>query len=199
MKIKVYVVDLEIPPPMKRRLIVTSVSLAVFGLGAIAFAAAVPNVFQDQDLLSASAMNANFAAVTQAQANGRVYSVGPTLYCGATVPTQGDLRDLSTPAQSYPKTKGACEGACNSPSAHMCTFDEVERSVALGVDVARGWFVQGLGGQGRSSAGASSDCFGFTTAFPNVSGASWAVDENNVVWGPGGTTCDQSLPLLCCD
>jgi hypothetical protein len=63
MKIKVYVLDLEIPARTKRRALLVGIPLGVLlGTAAIVYAN-VPNVFKPGDVLSSSKINQNFSSL----------------------------------------------------------------------------------------------------------------------------------------
>ncbi len=63
MKLKVYVLDLEISPRTKRRALLMGIPLGILlGAGAIVYAG-VPNTFAAGDSLSAMKVNANFSAL----------------------------------------------------------------------------------------------------------------------------------------
>jgi hypothetical protein len=63
MKLKIYVLDLEVPAHTKRRAIFVGIPLAVILGGAALVYAGVPNTFTTGDVLSAQLMNANFSAL----------------------------------------------------------------------------------------------------------------------------------------
>lgn len=150
----------------------------------------VPNSFKDGDTLSAQALNDNFVALDQRlveveskpppiNKNGKSISVGGS-FCGTTAaPQNGNMG-------GYAGVKALCENvaACNSPTAHICTGDEVARSAALGL---------ALPDVGRYAAFDPyyGDCSGFTTT--SGDGAAWAKP------GPAWTTCGFPIPVLCCD
>ena len=112
-------------------LIATIAPAAVVGSFAAARAAGV-TALDPSAPVTAAQVNANFAAATTAQYNGDTYSVGPTLFCGATPPT--------TPfVGGYHAAKLLCESACGNRPAHVCTISEVVRSAQLGMSMPEGW------------------------------------------------------------
>jgi hypothetical protein len=123
---------------------------------------------------------------------GRQYSLGAT-FCGVTAtPTSGAIFN------GYLGAKTSCEGtsACgNSPSAHMCSAEEVVRSMAVGIapPTTPAWYSAGfLSGGG----GALFDCAGWTTA----SGASYGWIWPNVsLTALGYDSCGAQHVIACCD
>lgn len=130
--------------------------------------------------------------------NGRQYSLGAT-YCGKTMPTNGQI------ANGYAGTKFLCESvaACgNSPSAHMCSNEEIVRSASLGVLLESGWYTSGVhssypgcGGGTCGSTQTSSDCIGWTSNNGAEYGLTWQFGGRVLTQVP----CTSSQPVLCCD
>lgn len=118
--------------------------------------------------------------------------------------SQGDMSGLPTPASgavAYAKAKAACETACSAPTAHMCTGEELVRTMQLGRPLAvYGWYATGMGSLfGAQTAGAAanslvSDCGGFTSGSTADFGPQW--QANNV---PIVGHCDGNIPVLCCN
>jgi hypothetical protein len=173
--------------PPKKWLIATAVLIA----SASAVGLAVVPKFVDNTTLTASALNAlvdavNRPAVTR---NNVQFSLGAT-YCGKTT--------LSTTGKigGYPAAKNACQSvsACGpSPTAHMCTSEEIARTAQAGITIDVGWY--------SSSAVAAiqptfiTDCVGWTSEQGGDRGPTWnAVNKN-----PDTDYCNSSNPVLCCD
>ncbi len=195
MRIKVYVLELT---PRGKRNLVLGAALAIVAASALPADATVPNTFNTNDVLSASQMNANFASLdTRVGAiekhpvvtiNGKKYSIGAA-YCGVTAATNGNITN------GYAGAKSQCEGVsagCNSsPSAHMCSAEEIVRSFEVGISVGQGWY---------SDASAASydvadmmDCYGWTSSAPGLY-------ANVIVLGQvNHTPCNTTDPILCCD
>jgi hypothetical protein len=107
----------------------------------------------------------------------RSYSINAK-YCGSTAPHDGNLG-----GQLSAKTR--CEATCNSPSAHLCEFDELFRyaQVLGGTVPAGGWF------NGTSNNNCTTTQGSWNTNDSASFGSLWSVSGN----------CSQSFPVLCCD
>jgi hypothetical protein len=194
-------IDFEISPRAKRALKIAAAGAVVLA-GSVAIAG-VPNTFKTGDPLSAQTMNDNFGSLDQRIAKLEAfenkltsdggYSTGAT-YCGATASTPGDLSNLTNTGTGYVKAKNACQQACsNSPTAHMCTGSELQRSLSIGVSAAGGWFSSG---SYNTFIGDNFECGGWTvTKWANAS-------TSGDFWYPGfpsAKDCTTNLPVLCCD
>jgi hypothetical protein len=95
----------------------------------------------------------------------------------------------------YVAARAACVAAVGSPTAHMCSFEEMVRSTEVGIEstVNRGWFANGFGG--FEGARPINDCGGWRTSSNAVGGALWVAANR----APSNQTCDTSVPILCCD
>jgi hypothetical protein len=150
--------------------------------------------FNAGDPLSSATMNANFAdlngRVTQLQTgrvvvtiNGKSYSVGATVYKKVTGSTYNGQQ-----INGYSGAKSLCETAVGSPSAHMCSAEEVQRSLQAGLALQSGWY------ETATYAYANTvdiwDCGGWTGTTLD---AAW--------WNghPSIDACTTLHPLLCCD
>ncbi|MFO0611401.1 MAG: hypothetical protein U0414_02350 [Polyangiaceae bacterium] len=121
--------------------------------------------------------------------NGKKWSLGAT-YCGETAPTDGS-------AGGYTTTKTLCEQpstGCVSTSAHVCTGEELLRSVASGIPLPSGGWYNGGTYFGDINGIAIYDCGAWASAAANVEGSYWAGGS-----GPTATPCNGSHPILCCD
>jgi hypothetical protein len=188
MKVKIVLVDFELP----RRIAAAIAPLCLLVLFGSTVDAA-PTTFAPGETLSATKLNGAFADADRrlVQLESRVdnaghYSVG-AVFCGATLgSTTGDMSGLGGD-KGYAGAKTACQTTCDkSPTAHMCTSDEVVRSAALAIAMKAGWYATG--------EPYASDCAGFTSA--TVSGTAWHIAP---VASPALTSCSLSLPVLCCD
>jgi hypothetical protein len=205
MKLKVYVVDLEIPPRAKRWALRLGIPALALGIAAVALAAPPVHTWAATDTLTASDLNGNFSALDTriaalesghlvAHKNGKQYSLGAT-YCGFTAPTTGAFSSAGGTLTGYAAAKDLCEkvaGCGQSPSAHMCTASELLLTTGLGIQPIAGWF---SGGLYQAEAKIIYDCSGWTSANPGEGGESW----NPVPNSPSANVCSTSTPVLCCD
>lgn len=195
------VIDLELSRRQKqviRGAVVVGAVVAALGIGV---AIADPLAFSTSESLSSTKMNNNFtdlntrlhtveATLAHATADGG-YSLGAT-YCGETAPADGTLSALS--GSGYAKARTACQalGTC-SATAHMCTGEELTRSVAIGDVPGTGWYATAVYAQAAGVA--TRDCLGWKTNTSSDEGAIW--DGNN---GPSGVAvCATSEAVLCCN
>jgi hypothetical protein len=240
MKIKIVIVDFEMSPAAKKRLIRYGIPLAVvLGGGALAWAGndwGLPHSWSNPGAtnyagpnLAAQALDDNFNALADAGASleARVaaleaahaketadggYSVNAT-YCGASSATTGAFTDGI--ATGYAAGKKMCEATCSSPSAHMCSLEEMTRSSALGLapPAAAGTLWVSWGGfteeppSGATELGVLSDCGtcdvvgteGWTQTACNDGtptgffGTAWTES------GAGQAPCTDTNPVACCD
>ena len=180
----------------------------VFGVGlGVAVAFVLPSgSFESGQSISSGSVNANFAAIASelnaAQArlnaleggkrvytapNGGRYSLDGS-YCGKTAALNGAEVGGMTGA------KVRCEAVC-SPSAHMCTGEELTRLLATDLAFAQSsipsivWF-QSLDDDG----GTSGTCNGWTSNSHDVHAT---VLDNHVRFS--WTYCDRRYPIACCD
>jgi hypothetical protein len=118
-------------------------------------------------------------------------SVGGT-YCSPTAPMTGSLG-------GYQAGKALCETACGDPAAHLCSSEEVTRSLQLGVAVPNGRYLAGIATIG---AGAThGDCYGlYSSAVGDNSWCALLVTTDPVGRPhPGAeSACSGSEPFLCC-
>ena len=192
MKIKVVVLDLELSKSFKRAAAsVVSAGVLLLGFGSTVDAA--PPGFTAGEPLSASKMNASFAEV-----DGRIARIEArigtdrqyaqnAIYVKATVPTPGDLTGLGV-ERGYAGARKACQQKTGSQTAHVCTNEEVVRSLSLGIAVPVGKFANG------------SDYYSDCQAFSNATGIGARVYFTTSS-PPYITTsgCSTPEPLLCCD
>jgi hypothetical protein len=202
MKIKVYVVDVDLSARQKKIIragVVTGAVIAALGLG---LAIAAPHQWSTNDPLKATDLNGLNVVSYASDAGTASYSVGATKFCGATTTT------FTGALGGYAGAKQQCQGTCSTPTAHMCLTDELIRSQALGVDLSTvsGWYA--AGGYVLTSAPAGfiqSDCggsgttaAGYTQTTSNdpsytLYGAVWEGNEFD------SEKCTTSHPIMCCD
>lgn len=197
MKIKVYVIDLEIPPRVKRWALRIGIpATLIIGAGALAYAS-VPKTWATGDPLTASDLNANFAEVTTLAFDGGVYSVGPTTFIGTTAAkTPGDMSGF-TFGTGYHAAKKACEYSFPGlASVHMCTPDELARFAQTNGAAPTGWYASGVYWEVTTKTPSTpvGDCSGWTSAGSDW-GSAWYGTGNY----PTDETCSGSYPILCCN
>ncbi len=168
--------------------------------GLWARASGVPNTFSANQTLSASQMNANFAAATTLAYDGGAYSVGATQVVGVTAAkTPGDMSGF-TFGTGYAAARQACQFSFPSrQTVHMCTSEELVRSVQAGGTVpAQGWYSTGVYWEVTTinPAQAVGDCNGWTTGSGTVQGYEWLTSPYQ---GPVINACSNTFPILCCD
>ncbi len=110
------------------------------------------------------------------------WSLGAGL-CGQTAPTNGQITG------GYAGAKSLCEAACSSPSAHMCTSEELVHTVQTGTVVGAVWYAGGV------ASGNASDCAGWTSSSSSLSGAYWAQPPTQ----PETDICSNARNVACCD
>lgn len=202
MRLKVVIVDLELSRLERRIMAAIAISVLVLAGGALAYAA-VPRSWNSGDTLTAMDLNANFASldirVTAIETksietrNGKKYSLGAT-FCGTTAATNGQITGGYAGAKSLCEALAACG---NSLSAHMCTGDEIVRSMAVGISppTAVSWYSTGAYLQLSTTSG--DDCIGWTDVGSNGAvGPTWGNGTGgNIAFRP----CSNLLPVSCCD
>ncbi len=187
-------INLDLSPRQKKIVRAAVVAGAVIGALGIGIAIAAPVQWTASETLTQAKMNA-ITVVT----NGSVsYSVGATKYCG-TGPTNTTGAISYDGATGYAGAKAMCQastGCGSSPTAHMCSSEEIARSLQLGINPAPGsWYATAIASiTPYTGIPPMVDCQGFTNS---------TTSQYGVIWGgsgaPGSDTCNASLPVLCCD
>jgi hypothetical protein len=157
-------------------------------------------VFTEGTPISSSAMNDNFEKLNEklsalelalqdarpVYANpetGDQYSLDAS-YCDSSLPTSGDLN-------GYTGAKALCETECGSPTAHMCTVQEMIRYHETGgLVTAHGWVSHGMD-HPDGWTNPNADCTGWTDEVGL--GHTWI---DGYPWRSG---CAEMLPVHCCD
>jgi hypothetical protein len=123
----------------------------------------------------------------QATADGG-YSLGAT-YCGSTPATNGQITG------GYPGARALCQTACGgSPKAHMCTNEELVRTLQTSVASSiGGWYSTGTFVGAYGTGNPVADCSGWTTNSTGFYGAQWDVGSASV------SLCSLSQAILCCE
>jgi hypothetical protein len=163
----------------------------VAGGSAVAFAV-VPS-FTNGTTLQAADLNKIVDAV-----NKSITAQG--LYCGVTAATNGNIS--AGTVKGYPAVKKQCELTCTSPSAHICTSQELLANAEKGwTPPADGhfWFATGTFGYFPSNGSYLWDCDGFQNAAHTQLGTTWYRETASGANAPNDDYCDQMHPLLCCD
>ena len=195
--------DRRFPSPRLTRIaLIIGVPLALAaGPQAVALALTLPKTFAQSDPVSAAEINANFKTladgVTALEAkktvtvtlNGMQYSVGATAYVGG---TQGYM---GADIQGYTGAKRKCEAAFPSrPGVHMCTTEELARTAQVGIVVPNAsWYAAATRVGRDANSGVTNDCFGWTDS----SAGNYSAVAVTVGFSVG--TCNQLLPIACCD
>jgi hypothetical protein len=119
-----------------------------------------------------------------------VISVGG-MYCGSSLAVTGS-------AGGYVGAKTLCETACGDPAAHLCSAEEVVRSLQVGIDVPTAErYAAGI--QYSSGASSSYECFGWRDGTVSALVApSITYHTGYGGLGPSTTDCGTSRPFLCC-
>jgi hypothetical protein len=205
MKLKVYVVELDLSSRQKkivRAAVVTGAVIGALGIG-VAIAAPIDTTWITGGAqVSATSLKTDLDGLqTQITAGrfvgtigGQQYSVGATAYVGVTATFNG------LQVGGYTGAKQKCQAAFMA-SSHMCTTEELARSAQTGVAMPAnpGWYSASTrDGTGVGSA-ITNDCFGWSdsTAGGNNNGAIAYQAGSTVAFSLG--TCDQTNPILCCD
>ncbi len=117
------------------------------------------------------------------------YSVA-AWYCGEAGPTTGDI------ANEWTGVKALCEAACGTDTAHMCSLEELVRSVSVGNVVASGWFLGAQMTEGTSfPLLTNQSCVGWSSASMTQLGHVWQSPQGH----PATSRCDTANAILCCD
>ena len=192
MKIKIIVLDFETPKWLRKAIAYGAPIVGVLVVAGIALAA--PHTWNTNDPLTAVDLN-GLNRVTHGSTS---YSVGATLLCGvSSTTTTGNIFSGSAPG--YAGAKAMCEvspGCNNSPTAHMCTAEEIVRSQSIGITAPQqGWYSTGVHAELEGGTNLTvDDCQGWTST--SVFGAAWG---GTTPGSPGTRGCAISLPVLCCD
>lgn len=155
-------------------------------------------------ILPRTALKAVPFATKANQANRVIFSgdagvvTSDGLYCGQS-PTDTTGAISSGPLIGYRAAKQICQATCNSPSAHMCSINEIIRSHEVRIPLQDGWVKSGhyvLPGVSNTRT----DCDAFkvgTSTGPagNYLGYGW----DNGQEGVGTAPCSAMLRILCCD
>ena len=122
---------------------------------------------------------------------GSQYSANAA-YCGSADFTSGAVTSGSD--TGWVATKKLCEAACSSPTAHMCTSEEVVRHLATGGETLAGWYSTGVSTPVAFDVSDSADdCLGWISASSVVYGSRWNGGS------PMYVSCDSTPHMLCCD
>lgn len=191
-------IDFEIPAWVRRARTIVLVPALLAGAVAVVHAGP-PATFVNDETLSADKLNSNFGGLdsrlsklegesTTVTRNGKSMKTTAT-YCGATA------GQWTGNVGGYASTKALCENvsACNSPTAHVCTGEELVRSMTLGVSVPmKGWYMTGYATVTGSNYH-SNDCNGFTST------VNWGKTWTSTGPSPDDADCVDAYPFICCD
>jgi hypothetical protein len=216
-KIRLYVLEIDELSPRTKRLLLSGGILAVMAGTSALVHAGLPQQFQDNQVLSATGLNANFTALDSrldrleavspdatgaatgapvrwiVTRGGLSYSMG-ALICGITAPTLGAI--MAGPFVSWQSAKNQCESSCGSKSAHMCSADEATRTAQMFGDTRGLPYLHGQMGAGWIASAANgqgaTDCAGWTTS-SGPTGTYWGGIDTAPV------ACTTPNSILCCD
>jgi len=157
------------------------------------------------DLILAQRL-ATLSAPVRITYGSRTFSLNAK-FLGATEKYTGDLG-------GYAGAKQHCE-AKFTPSSHMCSFDELQRSAQLGMEIPTGWFLSGhVSNNGSKDQYEFNDCRGWTTASGYMHerddpahgvvqgarfGSLWLGHPVTEYYGASIGRCSKQYPILCCD
>ncbi len=170
----------------------------------------LPHTFESGQPIRASEINANFEHLESAvaaleasnaelqAANERIESRGA--YCNTTAETTGRLTAAGG-LVGYAAAAALCATACGSPTAHMCTSEEILRNVRGGVALPVGWYGNGVYSldnvryaDNSSETYVRNDCDGWTNGTSTYThGPSWSNNR------PSASNCSGAKAVLCCD
>jgi hypothetical protein len=109
------------------------------------------------------------------------------IYCGSTATATTGI------AGGYPAVKALCETACSDAAAHVCSGEEVGRSLQLGMTLPRQeWFSTTVG------SGGNADCSGWRAAGGVASILDYTGYVDPAQAYPRTENCASTYPFLCC-
>jgi hypothetical protein len=195
-------VHIELTSAQKRIIragVVTGSVIAAVGLG---LAIAAPHQWASNDPLKATDLNGLNVVTYTSDGGTSSFSVGATKYCGQSPTTSTGTASYGGQV-GYAAMKKLCEVATGcSSTAHMCSGDELARSVAIGdnppLNSAGGWYESGASSPGGQSP-IIGDCQGWMLTNSNFQGAVWVNNPGNSQNGPSSGGCNTSNYVFCCD
>ncbi len=126
------------------------------------------------------------AARAVAAKNDTLYS-GNGIYCGTTAAQfTGNLG-------GFAGAKTTCETKCSSPSAHMCTADEIVRSMAMSVPISGSPWYATFTKQYFNGNSYVGDCASFKSS--DMFWVGHYIESGQ----PNADFCNASHPVACCD
>lgn len=154
--------------------------------------------FQPNTLLTAGALNAALQALKD-NANHPVITRGGAAYSTAAT-TCGGLTPRSPNLGGWKSSKTLCESACASPSAHVCTEEDVLRSLALSTSLP---FSTGGENRFRFAAGSAQynsaiNCVGWTTNAGSGYTPTLVATADGLKHGDF-LGCNEEVGIACCD
>jgi hypothetical protein len=195
-------IQIDFTPKQKKIVRVAVVSGAVVGALGLGLAVASPHQWKTSDPLTATDLNGLNVVSYTSDAGTSSYSVGATKFCAATSASYtGNMG-------GFVGAKQACQTACSTNTAHMCTSEEIARSNSLGINLSHSgawWYATTtLSGTQTTYFG---NCGGFCTAVPDWTLTANDCNSNNYSYGgtigsQGGVNfslCSDSNPIACCD
>lgn len=207
MKLKVYVIDVQVPRWLKPSKSIVAACALLAVVGATSFVRAEPkNTFKANELVSAAKLNENFSSLDTRLAAVEQRGGGGT-FCGASSATTGTFADpTGSGANGYRAAKLICEGVAGcGPTAHMCDGYEIAHSAELGrlagVPANSYWVKSPI----YTAIGAANnrDCVGWRSSTVDEYGGAWGINVNGgptlaLLIQPGQNKCDVPVPVACC-
>jgi hypothetical protein len=190
-----------------RTLGIVGVALAV--LIPIAARAVPPYSFTNGTVANATQVNTNFTAAGQLNQSGgyaeHAFAVGNTRFCGNTSSSVNGTLGLGLGtggATAWANAKISCEGVTGcSQTAHMCSGEELARSLQAGFGVGGGWY-SGARDAVSTTGVEINDCQGWTSNSSALGGSMWNIvgaPNNITAIYPSFDTCNNTHIILCCD
>ena len=183
-------IKIDVTRETARRIAVVSTTLIAVGVGAAVYANQIR--FTAGETLTAANLNNNFdelyakAAKPSVTVSGKSISLG-AVYCGSTA-----AKYTGSQVGGYEGAKAKCEATCSSTTAHLCTREELMRSLAVGVAAVK--TTQYSYSAGTPTTDNSNDCIGWTSDL----GHAGLLFSGNIGLIPG-SDCGTAYPLTCCD
>jgi hypothetical protein len=186
-------INIDLAPWQKRLIrmgVVTGSFIAAIGIGIVL---ASPQQWTTGQPLTATDIN-KLAVIS----NGTTQqSVGATQYCGTSAPTNGAISFNGL--TGYAAAKAMCQastGCGSSATAHMCSPEEVTRTLQLGASVGNGgWYTAGMYVPVPTESASVSDCSGWTSNTTATLGPTVAGTPPT----PSFENCSNMANILCCD
>lgn len=199
--------------PQTKRILIVGSALIILGTAAAVFA--VPVTFQAGTLLKSADLNKDFSDLDTRVTAATVVTVGSKSYSLGAVFKKATQPIHTGNLGGYAGAKSICEAAVGTPTAHMCTGEELVRSAQLGISVPAGggWYSSAGDAIDGTSPGQTQpnrhddDCQGWTdnstvnngTTVGTSDGPTWIKNTGVPQGRPFHGDCSTSNAVLCCD